>query len=173
MGIIRGTPTGDSFPEPPDPLKIRSGNWSFRDPGDDIADGATVYSGNFMQLMPDTPILVGKTITWRGGNLTNVRWDPNWVLEGSVNNYQVSRCSHLHPEWVERGLKPCAEDCKHRVGDKKQWVDTDEREYRAEKNSISPTKPLVRTVDSTDADGIVTQRLQKQVFVYEDTGVER
>jgi len=94
--------------------EITGGNWSFRDPGDDVPDGSTITGGNFSQLVPDTPILVGKTLTIRGGNWCNVRKDPAWTIEGG-NFVQVSRCSHVHPSWLAKGLLECAENCPHVV----------------------------------------------------------
>ena len=93
---------------------IKSGNFCFSDPGDKVPDGSTIEGGNFSQLVPDTPILVGKTLTIRGGNWVNVRKDANWTIGGG-NWTQVERCSHLHPEWVAKGLDECDEDCEHVV----------------------------------------------------------
>ena len=73
-------------------------NYSHRDPGDAIEDGATIDSGNFSQLQPDTPIMVGKPLTINGGNWVNVRQDAAWTINGG-NWAQVSRCYHLHPDW--------------------------------------------------------------------------
>jgi hypothetical protein len=87
-------------------------NYSFTDPGDAIPDGAVINKGNFTQMYPDTPIMVGKPLTINGGNFTNVRKDPNWIINGG-NWTQVSRCSHLHPEWIPRGLAECPENCEH------------------------------------------------------------
>ena len=93
-------------------------NYSFKDPGDAIANYAVIDSGNFTQLYPDTPIMTGKTLTINGGNWTNVRKDPNWTITGG-NWTQLSFCSHLHPNWIDDGLSECAVDCEH-------LTDTDE-----------------------------------------------
>lgn len=93
---------------------ITEGNWSFRDPGDAISDGSIITGGNFAQHTPDTPIMVGKALTIRGGNFCNVRIDPSWTIEGGLF-MQASRCSHLHPEWVSKGLVECVEVCSHVV----------------------------------------------------------
>ena len=92
---------------------IERGNWSFRDP-DDIPDGSTINGGNFSQAVPDTAILVGKTLTINGGNFCNVRKDANWTINGG-NFCQVIRCSHLHPYLISRGLVECIENCSHVV----------------------------------------------------------
>lgn len=91
---------------------IESGNWCFRDPGDDIPEGSVIVGGNFSQLAPDTPIMPDKALTILGGNWVNVRRDPAWTVEGG-NWTQVSRCSHLHPEWIDHGLSECIEECSH------------------------------------------------------------
>lgn len=77
---------------------ITRGNWSFRDPGDDITEGDIIVGGNFSQHAPNTVILAGKSITILGGNWVNVLVDAAWTIEGG-NWTQISRCSHLHPEW--------------------------------------------------------------------------
>ena len=91
---------------------IERGNWSFRDPGDDIPDGSTINGGNFSQAVPGTVILAGKTLLINGGNWTNVAIDPAWTVNGG-NHTQISWCSHLHPELIPRGLPECAEVCSH------------------------------------------------------------
>ncbi len=93
---------------------IERGNWSFKDPGDDIPSGSTINGGNFSQLAPGTVILAGKTLTINGGNWANVKKDAAWTVNGG-NFTQKSRCSHLHPEWVAKGLDECDEDCDHVV----------------------------------------------------------
>lgn len=89
--------------------EIASGNWSLKDPGDDIPSGSVVSNGNFSQLLPDTAILVGKALTINGGNWTNVRQDPAWTINGG-NWTQVEYCAHLHPEW---NLAVEADNCSH------------------------------------------------------------
>ncbi len=177
--------------------EIAKGNWSFRDPGDEIPDGSVIVGGNFRQLVPDTVILAGKRLTIRGGNWINVKPDPNWTVEGG-NWAQISCCSHLHPEWIKRGLPECPEDCEiegehehapehpewvdkglpecpedceHREGDEKQWVDVDEaefRQHRADAREFTPDTPTLRITKDVDEDGIETQHLQKYVFVHRD-----
>ena len=94
---------------------IERGNWSFRDPGNDIPSGSIINNGNFSQAVPDTVILAGKTLTINGGNFFNVRKDPSWTIV-KANFSSKSLCSHLHPELVERGLlEPEIENCSHVV----------------------------------------------------------
>jgi hypothetical protein len=99
---------------------ISDGNWSHRDPGDAIEAGSTISGGNFSQVVPDTPILVGKPLVITGGNWSNVRRDPAWTVNGG-NWTQISLCSHLHPGKVAKGLLPSGHpaNCTH-------VVDTDE-----------------------------------------------
>lgn len=101
---------------------IDRGNWSFREPGDDIPDGSTINGGNYQQMEPDTAILAGKTLTITGGNWCNVLQDAAWTVTGG-NWSQVSRCSHLHPEWVARGLEECDEVCSHVISTDEIVVD--------------------------------------------------
>ena len=91
--------------------EIKRGNWSRRDPGSDIPDGSIIYSGNFSQLLPDTVILEGKTLTIYGGNWINVHIDENWTILGG-NWAQIDRCYHLHPEW---SLEEEVDNCRHVV----------------------------------------------------------
>ena len=93
-------------------MAIERGNWSFRDPGDDVPDGSVIAGGNFSQLVPGTEILVGKTLTINGGNWTNVAVQPGWTINGG-NWAQRSFCSHLHPEFVAAGLTEEDENCPH------------------------------------------------------------
>jgi hypothetical protein len=99
---------------------IHSGNWSFREPGNDIPDGSVIYGGNFSQLLPDTPILAGKTLTIRGGNWTNVRRDAAWAIEGGGFG-DIDFCYHLHPE---RALAVEVENCRHVYDTDEIWVDS-------------------------------------------------
>ena len=101
---------------------IERGNWSFRDPGDDIASGDTINGGNFSQLAPDTAILVGKTLTINGGNWVNVRRDAAWTVNGG-NWCQVERCSNLHPDLVAKGLAECGVECDHLVDTDEIYID--------------------------------------------------
>ncbi len=94
--------------------EITRGNWSFRDPGDDVPDGSVITGGNFSQLQPNTAIMVGKTLTIRGGNFSNVKTDANWTIEGG-NFSQISRCTNIASWLVAKGLTPCIENCPHVV----------------------------------------------------------
>ena len=88
-------------------------NYSNREPGDAIPDGATINGGNFSQAVPGTVILAGKTLTINGGNWINVLRDPLWTVNGG-SWWQIDRCAHLHPSWVEHGVIPAEpENCRH------------------------------------------------------------
>jgi len=97
-------------------------NYSFTDPGDAIADDSVINAGNFTQMYPDTPIMADKPLVINGGNFTNVRKDAAWTINGG-NWTQVSRCSHLHPELVARGLTECALECDHLTGTDSVTID--------------------------------------------------
>ena len=102
---------------------ISKGNWQFRDPGDDIPDGATITGGNFMQAVPDTEILVGKAITIRGGNWTNVKIQPEWTVEIPIHN--KSFCTNLRPDLKAHipAVDHCAENCQHVISTEEIWAD--------------------------------------------------
>lgn len=94
-------------------------NYAFKNP--DLPDGSVIDSGNFCQAVPNTEIMVGKSLTINGGNFTNVKKQPEWTVNGG-NFTQVNRCGHLHQRLVDKGLIPvCVENCSH-------VVDTDEIE---------------------------------------------
>jgi len=78
-------------------------------------DGDEFVSCNLSQYVPASDIFAGRTgMTFRRCNLVNVLIPDGCTVE-SCNTTQVSRCSWLHPEWVERGLPECQEDCSHVV----------------------------------------------------------
>jgi len=89
-------------------------NYSFKDPGDEIKNGAVIDGGNFFQLVADTEILVGKTLTINGGNWSNVKPQPEWTINGG-NWAKSSLCSNVHPDFVPRGLAECNVNCSHVV----------------------------------------------------------
>jgi hypothetical protein len=89
-------------------------NYSFQDP--DLPDGTVINGGNFTQFLPNTEIMVGKTLTINGGNFVNVKKQPTWTINGG-NWTQIDRCSHLNPKLIALGLPVCAADCKHKVGE--------------------------------------------------------
>jgi hypothetical protein len=144
---------------------IKHGNFSFADPGDKVPDGSTIHGGNFSQLVPGTEILKGKKLTIHGGNFVNVKKQSEWTIDGG-NWCQVERCSHLHPEWVERGLEECAADCKHRSADK-EWIElSDADEFRKEKALLAAND--IKVNNTTDSDGVVTQTFCVRKYVYRD-----
>ena len=146
--------------------EIVHGNFSFKEPP--FEDGDFVHGCNCIQLQPGTEICkTVKDLTIVGGNFINCKPQPGWIISGG-NWAQISFCSHQHPEWIEHGLSVCAEDCGHRQGSEKQWVEVEEDEYREQKNSLSPDKPNVRVEKSVDRDSVTVQRFQKEVFVYKD-----
>jgi len=101
---------------------IPNKNWSFRDPGDAIPDNSTIISGNFVQLFPETPIMVGKKLTILSGNFVNVKKDENWDVQGG-NWAQIEFCSNDRPDLVKRGLPECDENCEHMVDENTVVID--------------------------------------------------
>ena len=100
---------------------VRSGNFSFNTEPE-CSDGDTFEDFNLSQLTPGTEICKGKeNLTFKNGNLTNCT-----VPEGSTiigcNESQISFCSHLHPEWIAKGLLECADECSH--VDKKEELES-------------------------------------------------
>jgi hypothetical protein len=95
-------------------------NYSFQDP--DLPDGSVINSGNFTQLAPNTEIMVGKVITINGGNFTNVKKDPNWIVNGG-NWTQINRCSHNWPDYIQHGLAECGDECEHMISKEEITID--------------------------------------------------
>jgi len=92
---------------------ISRGQWTCKNPSaSEIPAGSIITGGNFAQHTPDTPIMVGRALTIRGGMWRNVRKDANWTIEGG-NWFQSNLCSHNHPHLVQYGLTECAEACSH------------------------------------------------------------
>ena len=96
-------------------------NYSFKDPAD-IKDGAIIVGGNFTQLVPNTEIMKLLNLTINGGNFTNVKKQPGWVVNGG-NWAQIDRCSHNWPKYVEFGLAECEIECRHMVSKEEISID--------------------------------------------------
>ena len=146
---------------------ILHGSWSFTDPGDDVPDGSVIRGGNCEQLVPDTPILVGKKLTIYGGKFVNVRKDPNWTILGG-NWTQVPRCSHKHPEWIERGLQVCADDCGHRSKEKR-WQVVDVEEFRKARRTLDVQD--VEIDNEVDGDGVHKQTFRRRIYTYREVAI--
>lgn len=71
----------------------------------------------FSQLKPHTPIYVDeKGLIFKNCNIRNCNVPEDSKLENcSGVNLHISRCSHIHPEWVQFGLKECLANCEHVV----------------------------------------------------------
>ncbi len=96
-------------------------NASFRDP-DEIQSGDTISGGNFSQLNPNTEIMVGKNLTINSGNFTNVKQQPEWIINGGNWN-QVSKCSHINPKLMNFGLVECGLECEHMTDKEELRID--------------------------------------------------
>lgn len=133
--------------------------------------GDTFEACNLTQLRPDTEICGGLSgLTFRRCNLVNCKPPPDAAIE-ECNTAQISFCSHLHPEWMDKGLPACAVDCQHRQGATKRWVLIHEPELREIKQTVDPKKPKLRITNTADADGVIDQRFEKEVWVYADARV--
>lgn len=148
-------------------ITIKRGNWSFKDPDDDIPTGSIIDGGNFSQLVPGTVILEGKKLTINGGNWINVKQDANWIITGG-NWAQIERCSHKHPEWTDIGLKKCPQNCKHQSATQ-EWQEIDVIEFKEVKNVLSTNEVKIEEIE--DDDGVKTQLFKKKVYVYADNVV--
>lgn len=91
-------------------------NYSFGiNPIPDVPNGHTFTGDNFLQLVPHTPILAGKTgLKFVNCNLTNCSVPVDSVFEG-CRPYHTEFCSNVHPKWIGHGLSPCAPNCPHVV----------------------------------------------------------
>ncbi len=143
----------------------KSGNWSFVEPP--FKDGDVVEGGNYSQLLPDTEICkTVKRLTIMGGNFTNCKLQPGWKVTGG-NWTQIDRCSHLHPEWIERGLPKCRANCMHR-SPSPDTAELDEPEVSRRMRKSEPLPGLSSEI-VVDKYGIDQIRRTVQEYVYRET----
>ncbi len=141
-------------------MKHERRNYCYEDPK--CSDGDEFVACNLTQAAPDTIICKdAKGLVFRNCNLVNCVVPGDAKIEG-CNTSQISRCTHEHPELIERGLKACAEDCTHRVGATKQTVEIPEDEYR---KLATADRSVSKAVD---ADGVTIQAFTKSAYVYRD-----
>jgi len=152
----------------------KHGNYAFKEPS--FQDGDTVEDGNYCQLQPNTEICKNiKNIIINGGNFVNVKPQSAWTINGG-NWVQKEFCTHQHPNFINRGLTPCAENCSHRQGENKQWVDIDEKEYIQIKEEELKANTLVSSVKiekTVDLNEITQQKFQKEIYIYEDIVIKK
>jgi len=99
------------------------GNYSMRQPSFDAGD--VVRDSNLEQAAPNTVLTncADQAITFIGCKMINVSVDPAWTLE-NCNAKQVSRCSHLHDDYVASGLIDAEVDnCPHVVSSDEVIID--------------------------------------------------
>ena len=153
---------------------IRHGNFAFQEPP--FKDGDVIEGGNFFQLYPGTAICARvKNLTIKNGLFVNCVPQPTWKIEGGAWT-QMDFCSHDRPDLIRRGLPVCPADCRHRQGDEQRWVQISENELREAKEAarrLEPTAPVVRIVETADADGIKSQEFEKQAYTYKSTRLGR
>jgi len=88
-------------------------------------NGDTFIGCNLVQINPHTAICEGKTgLTFQGCNLTNCDVPQDAIVEdcGGYGRHK-SRCSHLHPEMIDKGLSVCEDNCSHVVDTDEVWID--------------------------------------------------
>lgn len=144
-------------------------NYSFQQPI--FKDNETIENANLTQAVPDTEISPGVTgLTFIKCNLVNCKI-PADAIALSCNNTQVSRCTNLNPYLIDYGVVACAEDCQHRIGDKKEWVTIlgNENKYiELKKDELKTDATQVRIIKTIDEFGITRQVFEKEEFIYED-----
>jgi len=70
---------------------------------------------NFSQLTPGFKIPDTFTgLTFRRCNLVNVLPPGDAIIQESLV-VQISRCTNLRPDLIDKGLTPCEENCEHVV----------------------------------------------------------
>ena len=150
---------------------IKSGNFSFSEPP--LKNGDVVEGGNFSQLVPHTEICKGVTkITINGGNFVNCKPQDDWIINGG-NWCQKEYCTNELPELIERGLTPCAVDCKHRSDEKIERV-VDEDEFRKKKVEAKNAQLPILDNDlaiekKVDADGVTSQTFKVSEYEYKQS----
>ena len=77
-----------------------------------IKDGHVFENDNFSQAVPGTEIFKGMSgLVFKKCNLVNCKVPADTMIE-DCNISQVSRCSHLNPDF---SLPKCPKECRHMV----------------------------------------------------------
>lgn len=101
-------------------------NYSFKNGVDlpAIPVNKTFLESNFYQLEPNTPIFTGITgLTFIRCNLTNCQIPPD-AIKISCRHIQVSFCTNLRPDLVDRGLTEEIIECPHMISKEEIWIDS-------------------------------------------------
>jgi hypothetical protein len=81
----------------------------------DVENGTIFENENFSRRDPHTAIFAGKTgLVFKNCNLVNCDVPADATVQGGARGH-VSRCSNIHPDWVEKGLTACSQNCTHVV----------------------------------------------------------
>jgi hypothetical protein len=96
-------------------------NAHFKQP--QFEDGQVVEGWNLTQLNPHTKIGEGvKGLTFKNCNLLNCDVPKDAKVIDCLT-VQKDFCSHNHPDWVEKGIEACGEDCKHYKKTEEETID--------------------------------------------------
>lgn len=90
-----------------------------------IENGDSFIGCNLIQINPHTAICTSVSgLTFTDCNLTNcdVPSDAEVIDCGGYGRHK-SRCSHLHPDMVDKGLVECVENCSHVIDTDEVWID--------------------------------------------------
>lgn len=90
----------------------------------DIENGHTFIGDNFCQLVAHTSLFEGKTgLSFIDCNCINCDMPLDSVFS-HCNRAQVSFCTNLRPELIDKGLSPCSENCSHVVDTDTVYIDS-------------------------------------------------
>jgi len=146
----------------------------FNDPSDMIPNGSIINEGNFMQANPGTEICKDvKDVIVNGGNWTNCKIPESWIINGG-NWVQKEFCSHQYPDWIDKGLNVCSEDCSHKSNEK-EWIEITEKEYielvDVKSEALKTDKEYIdiKIINQTDSATLLTkQTTEKLIYTYAD-----
>ena len=92
-------------------MLIENRNFAFKQPI--FANGDVIQRCNLTQAIPGTAIGSGVTgLTFRNCNLVNCTVPGDATVE-HCNTAQIERCANLHPNLLDHGVSPEAENCPH------------------------------------------------------------
>jgi len=66
--------------------------------------------------------MVGKALTINGGNFTNVKQQPEWIINGGLW-ISKSFCTNVRHNLIDKGLTVCGTECAHMVEKSETIID--------------------------------------------------